>query len=284
MRDLTGHEGGVSCSGGGGSRHYRTDGGRRQPPVLSAILPGEDHRASGSTGSGSRSTRHSEPRGTRRPASGFPVTIVRVETDEGVVGIGSGDTMDGFEAFEDLFIGQDPLDDRPPCPRARDDRLPRRPVLAARSRPLGHRRPGRRCPGARRCFGGATDGLPAYASYGMRLPAGGGAESALRLRDEGFRALKIRVDPRTPTTGSRRSRRRATRSVTRWRSWSTSTRVGGWPATPSGDRCRPARSIIVRLAECDVLWVEEPLDGRDLAGLASLREAGLGDRGSPAAR
>ena len=39
----------------------------------------------------------------------FPVTIVRVETDEGVVGIGSGDTMDGFEAFEHLFVGADPL-------------------------------------------------------------------------------------------------------------------------------------------------------------------------------
>ena len=37
------------------------------------------------------------------------MTIVRVETDEGVVGVGSGDTMDGFEAFEHLFVGQDPL-------------------------------------------------------------------------------------------------------------------------------------------------------------------------------
>jgi len=35
--------------------------------------------------------------------------IVRVETDDGVVGVGSGDTMDGFEAFEHLFIGTDPL-------------------------------------------------------------------------------------------------------------------------------------------------------------------------------
>src|ERR1043166_5545187 len=43
------------------------------------------------------------------PRTSFAVTIVRVETDEGVVGIGSGDTMDGFEAFESLFIGQDPL-------------------------------------------------------------------------------------------------------------------------------------------------------------------------------
>jgi L-alanine-DL-glutamate epimerase-like enolase superfamily enzyme len=43
------------------------------------------------------------------PRTAFPVTIVRVETDEGVVGIGSGDTMDGFAAFEHLFVGKDPL-------------------------------------------------------------------------------------------------------------------------------------------------------------------------------
>ena len=43
------------------------------------------------------------------PRTSFAVTIIRVETDEGVVGIGSGDTMDGFAAFEHLFIGQDPL-------------------------------------------------------------------------------------------------------------------------------------------------------------------------------
>ena len=42
----------------------------------------------------------------------------------------------------------------------------------------------------------ASDGIPAYASSGMLLPAMERAESALRLREEGFRALKIRVDPR----------------------------------------------------------------------------------------
>ena len=43
------------------------------------------------------------------PRRSFAATIVRVETDEGVVGTGSGDTMAGFSAFEHLFIGQDPL-------------------------------------------------------------------------------------------------------------------------------------------------------------------------------
>jgi len=39
-----------------------------------------------------------------------------------------------------------------------------------------------------------------------------------------------------------------------------------------------ARAIAARLAELDVLWVEEPLAGTDLRGLAGLRSAGLGIR------
>src|ERR1700760_1853705 len=43
------------------------------------------------------------------PRTRFDATIVRVHTDEGLTGIGSGDTMDGFEAVEQLFVGSDPL-------------------------------------------------------------------------------------------------------------------------------------------------------------------------------
>ena len=57
-------------------------------------------------------------------------------------------------------------------------------------------RPGRRAARSRRCSAARRDGIPAYASCGMLLPPAERAESALRLRDEGFRALKIRVDPR----------------------------------------------------------------------------------------
>jgi D-galactarolactone cycloisomerase len=42
------------------------------------------------------------------PRRWFDATLVRVETDEGVTGYGSGDTMAGFAAFEDLFLGRDP--------------------------------------------------------------------------------------------------------------------------------------------------------------------------------
>ncbi|HMD24065.1 MAG TPA: hypothetical protein VKH61_08185, partial [Streptosporangiaceae bacterium] len=43
------------------------------------------------------------------PRRGFDATLVTVHTDEGVTGYGSGDTMDGFEPFEPLFTGRDPL-------------------------------------------------------------------------------------------------------------------------------------------------------------------------------
>ncbi len=43
------------------------------------------------------------------PRRHFDATLVQVETDEGITGYGSGDTMDGFEPFEPLFTGRDPL-------------------------------------------------------------------------------------------------------------------------------------------------------------------------------
>src|SRR3954469_20242958 len=129
------------------------------------------------------------------PRTTFAVTLVRVETDEGVVGLGSGDTMDGFGAFEHLFIGQDPL------AIARHVRaIETIDFHAGRYWPLevalwdiAGQVAG--LPVAT-LFGGASDGIPAYASCGMLLPAAERAESALRLGEEGFRAMKIRVDPR----------------------------------------------------------------------------------------
>ena len=42
------------------------------------------------------------------PREWFDATLVRVETDAGMTGIGSGDTMAGFEHHA-LFVGHDPL-------------------------------------------------------------------------------------------------------------------------------------------------------------------------------
>lgn len=45
-----------------------------------------------------------------RPRRQFTVDLVRVETDEGLTGYGSGDSMAGFAGHEELFVGCDPRD------------------------------------------------------------------------------------------------------------------------------------------------------------------------------
>lgn len=212
------------------------------------------------------------------PRSSFAATIVRVETDEGVVGIGSGDTMDGFEAFAHLFIGRDPL------AIARHVRaLETIDFHAGRYWPLevalwdilgqvaG-------LPVAS-LFGGATDGLPVYASCGSLLPPAARAESALRLREEGFAALKVRIDPRRLDEGI--ASVAATRAAV-GDSMAIMVDINqGWRM--AGDTSRSldpvaAQAIAVRLAEYGVLWLEEPLAGTDLAGLSALRASATGVR------
>jgi D-galactarolactone cycloisomerase len=215
------------------------------------------------------------------PRTSFPVSIVRVETDEGVVGIGSGDTMDGFEAFEHLFLGQDPL------AIARHVRsLETIDFHAGRYWPLevalwdiAGQVAG--LPVAV-LFGGSLDGIPAYASCGSLVPPAERAERAVRMREEGFRAVKIRVDPRTP---ERLEEGIAAVTATRHAVEDTMAIMvdlnQGWRM--SGDVSASldvvaARSIAARLAELDVLWVEEPLAGTDLRGLAALRASAPGTR------
>jgi D-galactarolactone cycloisomerase len=213
-----------------------------------------------------------------QPRRSFAATIVRVETDQGVVGVGSGDTMDGFEAFEHLFLGADPL------AIARHVRtLETIDFHAGRYWPLevalwdiAGQVAG--LPVAT-LLGGATDAIPAYASCGMLLPAADRAAAALRLRDEGFQALKIRVDPKRLEEGL------AAVAATREAVGATMAIMvdlnQGWRM--AGDRAPSldppaARAIAARLAELDVLWVEEPLAGADLRGLADLRASAPGIR------
>ena len=205
------------------------------------------------------------------PRRSFSATLVRVETDEGVVGIGSGDTMDGFEPYKHLFIGQDPLaiERHVAVIETIDFHAGRSWPLEVALWDIAGQVAGQ--PVAT-LFGGALDGLPVYASCGMLLPAAARAESALRLRAEGFHALKIRVDPRRLEEGL------AAVEATRLAVGDTMAIMvdlnQGWrmpgDLSPTIDHAT-ARDIAARLAELDVLWLEEPLPGTDLAGLAALR-------------
>ncbi len=210
------------------------------------------------------------------PRRELEATLVYVDTDEGLTGIGSGDTMDGFERYADLFVGEDALD---------VDRHVR--VLetiafhAARYWPLE---------AALWDLAGKAEGVPAahllgrgaerlavYASTGEQREAGTRAESALALRAEGFRALKLRMDKKRADDGlaAARAVREAVGDdmeiiVDLNQGW----RMPGDVAPLLG--YEEVRETAAHLRELDVLWLEEPLAGHDVAGLARLRaESGL---------
>ncbi len=83
------------------------------------------------------------------PRRHFDATLVTVHTDEGVTGYGSGDTMDGFEPFEPLFTGRDPLAIADHVRTIESIGFHAEPLLAAGGRPVGHHRPGHRAAGQR---------------------------------------------------------------------------------------------------------------------------------------
>src|SRR5215213_4299059 len=195
------------------------------------------------------------------PRRSFGATLVEVETDAGVRGIGSGDTMDGFEAFTHLFVGQDPM------------RIARHvraietigfhagrywPLEAALWDVVGQvtGQP------VAVLFGGALDGLLAYASTGERRSAAERAASAVAIADAGFRAIKLRVDRTRLDDGL--AAVRAVRDAVGDRLELMVDLNAGWrmagDTTPALDVVGARRAADV-LAELRVLWLEEPLDG-----------------------
>ncbi|HEY2321012.1 MAG TPA: mandelate racemase/muconate lactonizing enzyme family protein [Solirubrobacteraceae bacterium] len=206
------------------------------------------------------------------PRTRFDATLVRVHTDEGVTGIASGDTMDGFDAFEHLFVGRDPLS------------------LAAHARTLetisfhaGRYWPleaalwdlAGRALGApvATLMGGTADRLPVYASLGELRSPGQRAEDAVALMARGFRAVKVRIARDRIAEGvavvaaMREAGGDALEIMVDLNQW---WRMAG-DITP-GLGPQEARRVIDELSAHGVLWVEEPLAGDDLAGMRMLRE------------
>lgn len=208
-----------------------------------------------------------------QPRRHFDATVVRVETDEGITGVGSGDSMDGFEAFEDLFIGTDPLQIMRhiktietinfhagrfwPLEAALWDiigKVTSLPVAAL--------------------FGNLATSIPAYMSTGEVKTPQARVESAIAGREQGFRAIKIRIDRAAIEVGlaSVRGVREAlgedfTIMVDLNQSW----RMAGDTA-PALD-VKTVGLTIRRLQELGVYWVEEPLPYTDLSGFAELRQS-----------
>jgi D-galactarolactone cycloisomerase len=206
------------------------------------------------------------------PRRHFDATLVRVETDEGITGFGSGDTMDGFGSFADLFIGRDPRE------------------IASHVRTIetinfhtGRYWPleaalwdiiGKACgQPVSALFGGACASLPAYASFGEMKSPGERADAVLAAQAAGFRAVKIRIDRADVASGLAAIRAVRTAAgdgieimadLNQW--W----RMAG-DISPALDAAA-VRRLAGELSGLGVLWLEEPLPGGDLAGMRMLRE------------
>jgi D-galactarolactone cycloisomerase len=219
------------------------------------------------------------------PRRSFEATLVLVETDEGLTGIGSGDTMDGFERYEHLFVGHDPLavERHVAVLETITFHAGRYWPLEAALWDLAGKAVGKP---AAELLGGQLDRVSAYASTGEHRSPGERAESALRLRDEGFTALKLRIDRTRLDEGLA-----AVEAVREAVGDSMELMVDlnqGWRMPgdigPALDFTRVA-SMAARLRELDVFWLEEPLPREDVRGYASLRqESGLRIAGGEMAR
>jgi L-alanine-DL-glutamate epimerase-like enolase superfamily enzyme len=207
------------------------------------------------------------------PRRAFAATIVRVETDEGLVGVGSGDAMLGFEDHEHLFVGQDPL-----AIERHWRVLSNLNFHYGRCWPLdlalwdlAGKITGQPC---WKLLGGATNRVRAYASSAVLRDPRALAEVAERFLSEGFGAMKIRF-----RRGDWRDDVRALEAVR--------AQVGDrlelmvdcnqgwrmpWDIEPPWT-LKHALTVAHELERLGVYWMEEPLHRADRAGMRALRQA-----------
>ena len=206
------------------------------------------------------------------PRRHFDATLVRVDTDDGVIGYGSGDTMAGFDDYAELFIGRDPLR------IARHVRVLEGIAFHARRYwPLEAALwdiAGKACdqPVAT-LFGGALRTISCYASFGESRSPAERAEAVLAARAAGFRAVKIRIgrdDPAAGLAAVRAARSAAGAELAIMVDLNQWWRMPG-DISPAMDLAA-VRRIADELRELDVVWMEEPLPAADLAGMRTLRE------------
>jgi L-alanine-DL-glutamate epimerase-like enolase superfamily enzyme len=208
-----------------------------------------------------------------RPRHHFDASVVRIETDEGQVGIGSGDAMPGFSGHEELFLGRDPRD------------LGRHfEIIDNLSFHYGRCWPldlalwdlfgkivGQPC---WRLLGGGASRVRAYASSGtLREPRAFGELAELYLQD-GITAMKMRFqspDWRTEIKGVEAVRQAVGDRITLMVDANQAWRMP-WDTRPSL-RLKDALQLARALEAQGVYWLEEPLHRSDLEGMAALRAA-----------
>jgi L-alanine-DL-glutamate epimerase-like enolase superfamily enzyme len=208
-----------------------------------------------------------------KPRTHFDATVVRVRTDTGLVGLGSGDLMLGFAGHEHLFVGQDAL------------------ALERHYRVLSHidfhygrcwpldlalwdlagKITGQPC---WKLLGGYTNRIRTYASTGALRDPGAIAETAERLLEQGFPALKLRFH-----RGDWRDDVRSLEAVRARVSDRLELMVDcnqGWRLpwdTESAWTYKDALAVARELERLNVYWMEEPLHRADRQGMRLLRES-----------
>jgi L-alanine-DL-glutamate epimerase-like enolase superfamily enzyme len=207
-----------------------------------------------------------------RPRTSFAATIVRVETDGGLVGIGSGDEMAGFLGHENLFIGQDPL------------AIERHYRLLAnlgfhygRCWPLdialwdlAGKITGQPC---WKLLGGLSNKVPAYASSGsLRDPRTMGSQ-ARHFVGRGFKAMKVRfhrADWRDDIRALEAIRAEVGDRIHVMVDCNQGWRMAWDFAEPWS--LKDAVQVARHLERLNVYWMEEPLFRGDYQGMATLRQ------------
>jgi L-alanine-DL-glutamate epimerase-like enolase superfamily enzyme len=208
-----------------------------------------------------------------KPRVHFDATIVRVRTDSGLEGVGSGDLMVGFQGHESLFVGQDALaiERHYRVLSHIDFHYGRCWPLDLALWDLAGKISGQPC---WKLLGGLSRSIRAYASSGtLRTPAET-ADVAEQMLAAGFPALKLRFH-----RGDWRDDIRALEAVR--------ARVGdrlelmvdcnqGWRMawdTEAPWTFKDAIAVARELERLKVYWMEEPLHRADASGMRSLREA-----------
>jgi L-alanine-DL-glutamate epimerase-like enolase superfamily enzyme len=208
-----------------------------------------------------------------KPRHHFDATIVRVRTQDGLVGVGSGDLMLGFAGHEHLFIGHDPLaiERHYRVLSHIDFHYGRCWPLDLALWDLAGKITGQPC---WKLLGGLSNRVRAYASSGVLRDPAALADQAERYLARGFRALKIRFH--------RGDWREDIRSLEAVRA-----RVGhrlellvdcnqGWRLpwdTEAPWTFKDALTVARELERLDVYWMEEPLHRADYTGMRALRQA-----------
>jgi L-alanine-DL-glutamate epimerase-like enolase superfamily enzyme len=208
-----------------------------------------------------------------QPRAVFEIDLVRVEAEDGSVGVGSGDPMPGLEQQTSLFLGEDALD------LERHHRIvdnlsfhyARYWPLEVALWDLAGKLRNEPC---WRMLGGQSGRVPVYASSATRREPSQCAELAKRALDAGFPALKLRFhhdDWRRDVAGVEAARAAVGDGIELLVDCNQAWRMP-WDASEPRS-FEQARELARALEPPGVRWIEEPLHRGNLEGLRRLRDA-----------